>query len=50
LNNPEEEVTKLISKHPFHVLKHEMGTYPQVYYISADLDAMDPFAGRKEWT
>ena len=22
----------------------------QVYYIAADADAMDPFAGRKEWT
>jgi hypothetical protein len=26
-----------------------MGTFPQVYYIGADADAMDPFAGRKEW-
>ena len=50
LNNPEEEVSKLISKHPFQVLKPEMGTFPKVYYIAADLDAMDPFAGRKEWT
>jgi tetrathionate reductase subunit B len=50
LNNPEEEITKLISKHPFQMLKPEMGTYPQVYYIAADADAMDPFAGRKEWT
>lgn len=49
LNNPQEEVSRLISRHPFQVLKHEMGTYPQVYYIGADLDAMDPFAGRKEW-
>jgi hypothetical protein len=27
-----------------------MGTFPKVYYIAADQDAMDPFAGRKEWT
>ena len=50
LNNPEAEVTKLISKLPFQMLKPEMGTFPKVYYIAADLDAMDPFAGRKEWT
>ena len=49
MNDPGGEVTKLLSKLPFHVLKPEMGTYPQVYYIGADLDAMDPFAGRKEW-
>jgi tetrathionate reductase subunit B len=50
LNDPKDEVTKLLSKHPFQTLKPEMGTYPQVYYIAADADAMDPFAGRKEWT
>ena len=49
VNNPDEEITKLISRHPFQLLKPEMGTSPKVYYIAADLDAMDPFAGRKEW-
>jgi tetrathionate reductase subunit B len=48
LNNPDEEVTKLVSKLPFHTLKPEMATFPQIYYIAADSDAMDPFAGRKE--
>jgi hypothetical protein len=40
----------MISKHAFQLIKPEMGTSPQVYYIGADSDAMDPFAGRKEWT
>ena len=50
LNDPDAEVTRMVSKHPFQVLKPEMGTSPQVYYIAADSDAMDPFAGRKKWT
>jgi len=45
LNNPEEEITKLLSKHPFQVLKPEMNTHPMVYYIAADLVALEARGG-----
>jgi tetrathionate reductase subunit B len=48
LNNPDAEVTRLISRHPFQMLKPEMGTYPKVYYIAADADAMDLLPGGKD--
>jgi len=45
LNNPQEEITKLISKHSLQVLKPEMNTHPMVYYIGADLVAMEARGG-----
>lgn len=50
LLDPNDEVAKLLAKHAFQAIKPEMGTYPKVFYIGADADAMDPFAGREEWT
>lgn len=47
LNDPNSEVAKLIAENPVSVLKPEMGTKPRVFYIGADLDAMDPFAGKE---
>jgi tetrathionate reductase subunit B len=40
-------VAKLIAENPVQVLKPEMGTKPRVFYIGADIDAMDPFAGKE---
>jgi len=50
LLDPNDEIAKLLARNPFQVIKSEMGTYPKVFYIGADADAMDPFAGREEWT
>ncbi len=36
LANPESEVSKLIAKNHVTVLRDEMGTFPNVYYIAAD--------------
>ena len=36
LNDPDSEVTKLVSKNATYTLKPEMGTKPQVFYISLD--------------
>jgi len=36
MNDPESEVAKLIASEPVTVLRQEMGTEPNVYYIAAD--------------
>ncbi len=36
LNDPQSEVSKLIAKNPVTVLRQEMGTEPNVFYIGAD--------------
>lgn len=38
LNDPESEVHKLVSSQPIQVLKPDMGTKPQVYYIGGLVD------------
>ncbi len=40
-NDPNSEVSKLLATERVTVLKPEMGTNPQVYYIMADKDIMD---------
>lgn len=42
LNDPNSEVHKIVVKENAHVLKPEMGTKPQVYYINADGVLMNP--------
>ena len=38
LNDPDAEITRLVSTSPVQVIKPEMGTYPQTYYIDMDVD------------
>lgn len=45
LRDPNSEVAKLISENAVQVLKQNMATFPQVYYIGADQAVMDPFKG-----
>lgn len=45
LNDANSEVFKLISTNPVQVIKQNMATFPQVYYIGADKDVIDPFVG-----
>ena len=42
INDYRSEIHQIMSRNSVQVLKSEMGTGPQVYYINADLDAMDP--------
>lgn len=47
LNDPESEVSKLIRDNPVQVLKPEMGTEPEVYYIDVDMDIMGRIKERR---
>lgn len=47
-NDPTSKVSQLLATNPVQVLKPEMATNPQVYYIGADLDAMNPIKGWQE--
>jgi hypothetical protein len=38
LNNPNADITRLISTSTVQVMKPEMGTYPQAYYVEMDVD------------
>ena len=40
INDHNNEVVKLLATNPVQVIKPEMGTYPKVFYIGADLEAM----------
>ncbi len=40
LNDHGSEIARLLSANPVQVVKPEMGTYPKVFYIEADLDAL----------
>lgn len=49
LNDPNSEVYKLVATKNTQVLKPEMGTSPQVYYIDADGSLMNPdYSGLKK--
>ena len=41
INDPNSEIAKLVATEKVTVLKPEIGTNPQVYYIMADKDIMD---------
>ncbi len=40
LNDPGSEIGRLLASSPAQVIKPEMGTYPKVFYVEADLDAL----------
>lgn len=42
LLDPNSEVSKLIATNPVTVLKPDLATQPQVYYIGADIESMNP--------
>lgn len=48
MNDPNSDVAKLLATEPVTALKPEMATDPHVFYIGADLDAMDPMKGQAE--
>ena len=45
LKDPSSKVSQLISKEKVQVLKQNMATYPNVYYIGLDKDVADPLKG-----
>jgi len=45
LNDPDSAISKLIAINTTQVLKPDMGTHPQVFYINADIDAIDARGG-----
>jgi len=45
LKDPSSKVSQLISKEKVQVLKQNMATYPNVYYINLDKDVADPLKG-----
>jgi Fe-S-cluster-containing dehydrogenase component len=38
LNDPNGEIARLVSISPVQVIKPEMGTYPQAFYMDMDVD------------
>jgi Fe-S-cluster-containing dehydrogenase component len=38
LNDPNGEIARLVSTSPVQVIKPEMGTYPQAFYVDMDVD------------
>jgi tetrathionate reductase subunit B len=40
LNDPESEISKIISRNPVQSLKPEMGNEPHVFYIALDIDVV----------
>lgn len=49
INDPKSEISQLIATNPVQILKPEMATRPQVYYLSPDSDVMDPMKGLETW-
>jgi tetrathionate reductase subunit B len=40
IDNPSSEITRIVETSPVQVIKPEMGTYPQSFYIGLDLDVV----------
>jgi Fe-S-cluster-containing dehydrogenase component len=38
LNDPNGEINRLVSTSPVQVIKPDMGTYPQAFYVDMDVD------------
>jgi tetrathionate reductase subunit B len=38
LRDPNSEISRLVATSPVHVIKPEMGTYPQAFYVEMDVD------------
>jgi len=45
--DPKSEIAQLLATLPTQVIKPDLGTFPQVFYIEGDLDAMNPMKGWK---
>jgi len=45
LNDPNSEIARLMATHPVQVLKPEMATKPQVFYIDADMEVVEAKGG-----
>lgn len=41
LNDPESELSKAVAKQPVQVIKPEIGTHPQVFYIGLEIAAVE---------
>ena len=41
LNDPESQIAKVIAKNAVQVIKSELGTEPQTFYIGLDIDAVE---------
>ena len=47
LNDPESEIARVIVTNAVHVIKPEMGTLPQTYYIGLDIEAVEAIEEEK---
>ena len=47
-NDPESEISKAIATNAVQVIKPEMGTSPQTFYINLDIDTVEAKKEKKE--
>lgn len=48
MKDPSSKIAQMISKFPLQVLKPDRSTIPQVFYVGADLDAVEARGGGEE--
>lgn len=47
LNDPESGIAQVFATNAVHVIKPEMGTLPQTYYIELDIEAIEAIEEEK---
>lgn len=47
LNDPESEISRAIAQNAVQIIKPELGTQPQTYYIGLDIDAVEAVEGKE---